>query len=410
MKCRHCQNELTLTLIDLGSAPPSNAYLTKLTMRRPEKWFPLTVKVCESCWLVQAEAYSRAAELFNEEYAYFSSFSDIWLKHASDYVETVVERFGLGCESHVVEIASNDGYLLQYVKQRGIPCLGVEPTASTATAARQKGIETIEEFFGLSLAKSLAAQGRQADLVAANNVLAHVLDIDDFVRGFTVLLKPHGVATFEFPHLMHLIKELQFDTIYHEHFSYLSFTTVCQIFEANSLVVFDVEELETHGGSLRAFVQRTDTGRQRITANVAELLAREATAGMRQPQYYRGFQEQANKVKNDFLAFLLEARRQGKTVAAYGAAAKGNTLMNYAGIRPDLIPFVVDRNPAKQGKFMPGSRIPIVSEEHLKAAQPAYIVIIPWNIREEIMDQLSYVREWGGVFAVAVPEMKIIRR
>ena len=408
MKCRHCQAEISLTLIDLGSAPPSNAYLTKLTLQRPEKWFPLKVMVCESCWLVQAIAYSRAAELFNDEYAYFSSFSDLWLKHASNYVEAMVVRFSLGCESHVVEVASNDGYLLQYVKQRGIPCLGIEPTAGTASAARQKGIETIEEFFGFSLATSLASQGKQSDLMVANNVLAHVPDINDFALGFTVLLKPNGVATFEFPHLVHLIERKQFDTIYHEHFSYLSFTTVCRILTANGLSVFDVEEFDTHGGSLRVFAQRTDTGRQPISANVPELLEREATAGMHHSKYYQGFQEQANKVKNEFLAFLLEARRQNKSVAAYGAAAKGNTLMNYAGIRPDLIPFVVDRNPTKQGKFMPGSRIPIVPEKYLQATRPAYIVILPWNIREEIMDQLSYVREWGGVFVVPIPEFRVI--
>jgi len=321
----------------------------------------------------------------------------------------MVRRFGLGTESHVVEVASNDGYLLQYVKQRCIPCLGIEPTASTAMAAQQKGIETIQEFFGVDLATLLADQGRQADLMAANNVLAHVPDISDFTRGFTVLLKPHGVATFEFPHVMQLIEQKQFDTIYHEHFSYLSLTTVCQIFTADGLSVFDVEGLGTHGGSLRVFAQRTDTGRQPVlsTAAVAELLKRESIAGMNHSDYYRGFQEEANKVKNNFLAFLLEDRKQNKTIAGYGAAAKGNTLMNYAGIRPDLMPFVADRNPAKQGKFMPGSRIPIVPEHNLQSAQPAYIVIIPWNIREEIMAQLAYVREWGGQFVTAVPELVI---
>jgi 2-polyprenyl-3-methyl-5-hydroxy-6-metoxy-1,4-benzoquinol methylase len=408
MKCRHCGTEITLTLIDLGSAPPSNAYLTKLTMRRPEKWFPLKVLVCESCWLVQAEAYSRAAELFNDEYAYFSSFSDLWLKHAESYVATMVERFGIGRDSYVMEIASNDGYLLQYVKRLGIPCLGVEPTASTATAARGKGIETIEEFFGVGLAKNLASQGRQADLMAANNVLAHVPDINDFAKGFAILLKPSGVATFEFPHLMHLIEQKQFDTIYHEHFSYLSFTAVTRIFKANGLSVFDVEELDSHGGSLRVFAQREDAGRQPVSANVVELLEREAAAGMHKPSYYQGFQERANKVKDDLLCFLLEAKRQGKTVAGYGAAAKGNTLMNYAGIRPDMIPFVVDRNPAKQGKYMPGSRIPILSEKDLQAAKPAYVLILPWNLGEEIMAQLFYVREWGGQFVTAVPELRIL--
>ena len=409
MKCRHCGAEVALTLIDLGSAPPSNAYLTKLTMRRPEKWFPLKVLVCESCWLVQAEAYSRAAELFNDEYAYFSSFSAIWLAHAEQYLQAVVKRFGLSGRSHVVEVASNDGYLLQYVRQRGIPCLGIEPTAGTAAAARLKGIETLEEFFGVGMAQRLADQGRQADLMVANNVLAHVPDINDFVKGFAILLKPHGVATFEFPHLMQLIEQKQFDTIYHEHFSYLSFRTVHQIFRTNGLSVFDVEELDTHGGSLRVFAQRSDAGTQAVSGKVAHLLEREAAAGMNKAAYYRGFQEQANKVKNDFLVFLLEAARQGKTVAAYGAAAKGNTLLNYAGIRPDLLPYVVDKNPNKQGKYLPGSRIPIVSEDHLRERRPDYVVILPWNLKAEIMEQLSYVRDWGGRFVTAVPELQIVK-
>ena len=396
-----------MTLIDLGSAPPSNAYLTKLTMRRPEKWFPLKVLVCESCWLVQAEAYSRAAELFNSEYAYFSSFSAIWLTHAEHYVSAMVERFSLSTGSHVVEVASNDGYLLQYAKQRGITCLGIEPTTSTASAARLKGIETLEEFFNVGLAQNLANQCKQADLMVANNVLAHVPDINDFVRGFALLLKPQGAATFEFPHLMQLIEHKQFDTIYHEHFSYLSFSTVNQIFRVNWLSVFDVEELGTHGGSLRVFAQRTDMGKHPVSEKVTELLDREAATGMNRIGYYQGFQEQANKVKNDFLSFLLEAKRQGKAVAAYGAAAKGNTLLNYAGIRPDLLPYVVDKNPNKQGKYLPGIRIPIVAEEHLRNNRPEYVVILPWNLKTEVMEQLSYIRDWGGVFVTAVPELKI---
>lgn len=407
MKCRHCDAAISLTLIDLGSAPPSNAYLTHLTMRRPEKWFPLKVLVCESCWLVQAESYSRAAELFNDDYAYFSSFSDIWLKHAESYVNTMVDRFGLTVESHVIEVASNDGYLLQYIKQRGIPCLGIEPTASTSAAARQKGIKTIEEFFGISLAARLVNQNMHADLMAANNVLAHVPDINDFAAGFVALLKPQGVATFEFPHIMRLIEEGQFDTIYHEHFSYLSFATVVRIFSANGLSVFDVEELSTHGGSLRVFAQRKDTGKHPVNRKVAELLKREAAAGMNSSSFYKDFQAHANQVKNDFLTFLLEAKRAGKSVAGYGAAAKGNTLLNYAGVRPDLLSYVVDRNPAKQDKFMPGSRIPIVAEAHVKQTKPDYVVILPWNIREEVMEQLAYIREWGGQFVTAVPSLKV---
>ena len=408
MKCRHCNAEVSLPLLDLGSAPPSNAYLTRLTMRRPEKWFPLKVLICESCWLVQAEAYSRAAELFNDEYAYFSSFSDIWLEHAEHYVSMMVERFGLTQNSHVVEVASNDGYLLQYVKQRGIACMGIEPTASTAAAARMKGIETLEESFDINLTKRLVEQGKQADLMVANNVLAHVPDINDFSSGFAALLKPQGIATFEFPHLLQMIGQNQFDTIYHEHFSYLSFTTVVRIFTVNGLSVFDVEELGINGGSLRVFTQRKDTGMHPICGKVTELLDREASAGMNRAEYYQGFQQHANKVKNDFIAFLLGAKRQGKTVAAYGAAAKGNTLMNYAGIRPDLVAFVVDRNPAKQGKFMPGSRIPIVDQEHLHQQKPDYVVILPWNLQGEVVNQLSYICEWGGKFVVAIPSLKVL--
>jgi 2-polyprenyl-3-methyl-5-hydroxy-6-metoxy-1,4-benzoquinol methylase len=376
-------------------------------MRRPERWFPLKVLVCESCWLVQAVAYSRAAELFDEEYAYFSSFSDMWLQHAERYVAAMVERFGLTPQSHVVEIASNDGYLLQYVQRHGIPCLGVEPTASTAAAARLKGIETLQEFFGVELARTLADQGRQADLMVANNVLAHTPEIDDFSAGFAVLLEPQGVATFEFPHLMQLIDHREFDTIYHEHFSYLSFTTVSRVFGANGLAVFDVEQIGTHGGSLRVFAQRADSGAHPVTEAVAQLLEKEDAAGLNSAVYYSGFQEHANKVKDDFLRFLLDAKHEGMPVAAYGAAAKGNTLMNYAGVRPDLLPFVVDRNPAKQGKFMPGSRIPIVSEDRIRLEKPAYVVILPWNIRDEVMEQLAYVGDWGGRFVTAVPHLEV---
>lgn len=408
MKCRYCGAKVSLTLIDLGSAPPSNAYLTKLTMRHPEKWFPLKVLVCESCWLVQAEAYSRATELFNDEYAYFSSFSDQWIKHAEQYVSMMVERFALSVDSHVVEVASNDGYLLQFVKQRGISCIGIEPTASTSAVARLKGIETIEEFFDVSLASRLASLGKQADLMIANNVLAHVPDINDFAAGFSALLKPQGVATFEFPHILNLIEENQFDTIYHEHFSYLSFTTVVNIFYSNGLSVFDVEEMPTHGGSLRVYAQRSDTGVHETRGHVAKLLDSEAKAGMTRAAFYAGFQIKADRVKNDFLAFLIGAQRAGKIVAGYGAAAKGNTLLNYAGVRPDLLSYVVDRNPAKQDKFLPGSRIPIVAEEKLKQTCPDYIVILPWNLQTEVVEQLAYIREWGGQFVVAVPKLEVL--
>lgn len=408
MKCRHCNTEVTLVLVDLGSAPPSNAYLTRLTLRRPEKWFPLKVLVCEYCWLVQAESYSRAAELFNDEYAYYSSFSDQWLLHAKTYVSVMCERFGLTPASQVVEVASNDGYLLQFVKALGIPCVGIEPTAGTAAAARSKGIETIEEFFGVSLANKLLAEGKQADLITANNVLAHVPEINDFVAGFRLLLKTTGIATFEFPHLLQLIANSEFDTIYHEHFSYLSFTTVEQILTKNGLEVFDVEELGSHGGSLRVFAQRSGFGIQLLSRKVANLVHRELEAGIHTPEYYAGFQARAEVVKNEFLGFLVNAKRDGRIVVAYGAAAKGNTLMNYAGVRADLISFVVDRNPAKQGRYMPGSRIPIVPESHLIALRPDFIVILPWNLRDEVMAQLAYTREWGCAFVVAVPSLDIL--
>ena len=407
MNCRHCHSELKLTLIDLGSAPPSNAYLTAETLHRPEKCFPLRVLVCEHCWLVQTEDFAQADELFDADYAYFSAFSSSWLAHSERYVQDMVQRFHIHEHSHVVEVAANDGYLLQYVKARSIPCTGIEPTASTASAAREKGIDIIEEFFGVNLAKQLIAQGKQADLTAANNVLAHVPDINDFVAGFTELLKPKGIATFEFPHLLKLIKLNQFDTIYHEHFSYLSLTAVQHIFVANGINVFDVQELPTHGGSLRVFAQRTDTGTQLVSDKVGKLLKQEEDAGMRTSKYYTGFQDLAEKVKDDILSFLIEAKCQGKTVAAYGAAAKGNTLIHFAGIRPDLIQYVVDKNPAKQGKFMPGSRIPIVAENKLRQDSPDYIVILPWNLRDEIMHQLSYISEYGGRFVTAVPVLQV---
>lgn len=407
MKCRHCYSELTLPLVDLLTSPPSNAYLTQQMLHMPEKYFPLRVLVCTECWLVQNEDYAGADKLFSSEYAYFSSFSTTWLQHAEQYVSDMVGRFGLNENALVVEVAANDGYLLQYAKARGIPCLGIEPTTSTANAARAKGIDVVEEFFGVNLARQLVAQGRQADLTAANNVLAHVPDINDFVGGFAAILKPSGVSTFEFPHVLRLIAENQFDTIYHEHYSYLSLTSVKRIFEHNGLTVFDVEELPTHGGSLRVFAQRKDSGSRAVSQNVGKMLEIESAAGMTSAAFYAGFQEKANKVKNDFLAFLIDARRAGKQVVGYGAAAKGNTLMNYAGVRPDLLSYVVDRNPAKQGKFLPGCRIPIVAEEMLRQTRPHYVVILPWNLRAEVMGQLAYIREWGGQFVTAVPSLKI---
>ncbi|MFN4355707.1 methyltransferase domain-containing protein [Parvibaculum sp.] len=407
MKCRHCGTPLELVFADLGSAPPSNAYLTHEGLTAPETWYPLRVLVCTACWLVQTEDHAGREELFAHDYAYFSSTSAGWLAHSQKYVSEMTARFGVGPQSMVVEVAANDGYLLQYVKQAGVPCYGVEPTASTAAAARDKGIEIEQSFFGKELAMRLAAAGRQADLTAANNVLAHVPDINDFVAGFATLLKPEGVSTFEFPHLLKLVAENQFDTIYHEHYSYLSLSAVARVFEKNGLALFDVEELPTHGGSLRAFAQRADTGSREKTTRLAALLEAERRAGVEGEALYAGFQKRAEKVKDDFTAFLIDAKRKGLKVAAYGAAAKGNTLMNFAGTRPDLIPYVVDKATAKQGRFMPGSRIPIVAPGHLDADRPDIIVILPWNISEEVQSQLSHARQWGAKFVMAVPELRV---
>ena len=407
MKCRHCQSEIKRHLVDLGSAPPSNAYLAEGDLHAPEQWFPLRVLVCEHCWLVQTEDFARADDLFDADYAYFSSFSSSWLAHCERYVADVSERFGLNAQSHVVEIAANDGYLLTHFMSRGIPCTGVEPTASTAAAARDKGIEIIEGFFGRDMSKDLANKGKRADLMVANNVLAHVPEINEFVASFAILLKPQGVVTFEFPHLMRLMAENQFDTIYHEHFSYLSLTAVKNIFTKNGLSIFDVQELSTHGGSLRVFAQRTDTGIQPVNDRVGTLLEREDVLGMRTTAYYAGFQARAEKIKDEFISFLIEAKRAGKKVAAYGAAAKGNTLMNFAGIRQDLISLVVDKNPAKQRKFMPGSRIPILAPSALELTPPDYLVILPWNIAAEVREQNSWLIDLGTKFVTAVPVLEI---
>lgn len=407
MKCRHCATALELSLLDLVSAPPSNAYRRADALAGPERWFPLRVLVCEQCWLAQTEDFARADELFDADYAYFSGYSASWLAHSERYVAAMIDRLGLRGDSHVVEIAANDGYLLQYFRARGIPCTGVEPTASTAAAARAKGIAVVQDFFGSRLARSMASGSGPADLMTANNVLAHVPDINDFVAGFALLLKPQGVATFEFPHLLRLVRERQFDTIYHEHFSYLSLLAVQRIFAANGLAVFDVEQLATHGGSLRVFAQRSATGQRPRSTAVDELLRGELAAGMASREFYREFQAVADQVKNEFLGFLLDARRRDAKVVAYGAAAKGNTLLNYAGVKSDLVRFVVDRNPSKQGKYLPGSRIPVVDETRLQQERPDFVVILPWNLKSEVMQQLTYVREWGGRFVTAVPQLEV---
>lgn len=413
MKCRHCAQALTLPFLDLGSAPPSNAYLNTGALRAPEVWYPLRLLVCENCWLVQTEDHAGREALFTQDYAYFSSFSASWLAHAQAYVGTAIQRLGLTAASTVVEVAANDGYLLQYVRSQGIPCYGIEPTASTARAARTKGLEIIERFFGVALADELVAQDRQADVIAANNVLAHVPDINDFVAGFTRLLKPTGVATFEFPHLLRMVQGCQFDTAYHEHYSYLSLTAVARIFAANGLTVIDVEELPTHGGSLRVWAVRADQTthphvRNEGAERVRRLLGVEQAGGMLQPSFYSDFQLQALRIKRELLTFLLQSQAQGQRVGAYGAAAKGNTLLNFAGVRADLLPWVVDANPAKQGQYLPGSRIPIVDEAHLRRERPDVVLVLPWNLSDEVAQQLAYVGEWGGQLAVAVPRMKIL--
>ena len=408
MKCRHCKEKLKLPLINLGSAPPSNAYLSNQTLHSPERWFPLRVLVCERCWLVQTEDFAEADYLFDKEYAYFSSFSTSWLQHSKQYVNDMIERFSLNKKSHVIEIAANDGYLLQYVKKANIPCTGIEPTSKAAQAARKKGIDIIESFFGVKLAKELVKKGKQADLITAKNVLAHVPDINDFVKGVSLLLKPQGKVTFEFPHLLNLINKHQFDTIYHEHFSYLSLTTLETIFKKNGLQIFDVEEQPTHGGSLRLFAQRYDTGLLSVSNKVNDLTKKEIKAGIRTRDYYKNFQKKANIIKDNLLSFLIKAKKNNKKVVAYGAAAKGNTLLNYAGIRPDLVNYVVDRNPNKQNKFMPGSRIPIRDESFLKKDNPDYILILPWNLKNEIIKQIVSNTNFAGKFVIAIPKLEII--
>jgi len=408
MKCRNCNLDIDTVFIDLGSSPPSNSYLTTQTINEPEKWYPLKAMVCSECWLVQTEDFVGADEMFSADYAYFSSYSKSWLEHVKDYVENMIKRFSLNENSRVVEIAANDGYLLQFVKKKNIPCYGIEPTHSTALSAREKGIEIIEAFFSVNLANDLVAKGRQADLIVANNVLAHVPDINDFVRGFSILLKSEGIATFEFPHLLNLIEYNQFDTIYHEHYSYLSLSAINGIFNNNGLSVFDVEELPTHGGSLRVYVQRSDVAHHSVRDSVSDTLQREKYKGLMNLDYYKGMQQRAERIKIDLLEFLVLAKNQHKKVVAYGAAAKGNTLLNYSGVRNDLVNYVVDKNPAKQYKYMPGSRIPIVEEKHIKIDKPDYVLILPWNLSKEIMGQLQYIREWGGHFVKAIPKLEIM--
>ena len=405
--CRHCGQPLSRQFLDLGYAPPSNAYLVSEDLTAPEVTYPLRLMVCDSCFLVQTQDYTAADSLFDKDYAYFSSTSKSWLAHAADYCEMILQRLELTSDSFVVEVASNDGYLLKNFVQAGIPCLGVEPTHSTADAAEAIGVPVLREFFGEDLASKLAGSGKSADLIAGNNVYAHVPDINDFTRGLAGLLKPEGVVTLEFPHLMRLVEFSQFDTVYHEHFSYLSLGTVSQIFAAAGLRVFDVEELPTHGGSLRVYGCLEASAKEETKAVVA-LLEEEKRRGMDTANYYGAFQQRAEEVKDRFLSFLLEAKRDGKSVAGYGAAAKGNTLLNFAGVGPDLLPFVCDAAPAKQNKFLPGSHIPILSPDALIDNRPDYLVILPWNIASEVRNQLAALEKQGTQFVIAVPELTVL--
>ncbi len=406
MKCRHCATPLQLTLVDLGTAPPSNAYLTEQDLSRPEAYYPLKVRVCDHCWLAQTEDYTEADALFTHDYAYFSSTSASWLDHAERYSNMITERLALARDSLVVELASNDGYLLKNFVAAGIACLGIEPTASTAQAAQALGIPVLREFFSEALGRRLHAQGQAADLIIGNNVYAHVPDINDFTRGMKALLKTGGTITLEFPHLLRLLAQTQFDTIYHEHFSYLSLYAVSRIFAHCGLRVTDVDELPTHGGSLRVYGCHADDARADSPA-VARLLQAEHDAGLQSPQVYQAFQARVDEIKNNFVEFLIQQQRAGKTVAAYGAAAKGNTLLNYAGVKPDLLPLVCDAAAYKQGKYLPGSRIPIHAPEKLKDARPDYVIVFPWNIVDEVIGQNPHVHAWGGKFVTAVPTLEI---
>ncbi|WP_113265476.1 class I SAM-dependent methyltransferase [Agrobacterium cavarae] len=406
MKCRHCASELRCDFLDLGFAPPSNAYLTKDALSKPEVYFPLRLKVCEECWLVQTEDYASAETFFSSDYAYFSSASRSWLDHASRYTDMITKRLGLSNESMVIEVASNDGYLLRNFVAAGIPCLGIEPTDSTAEAAEAQGIPVLRKFFGEELAKSLVSEGRTADLILGNNVYAHVPDINDFTRGLKAALKSEGTITLEFPHLMELIEHNQFDTVYHEHFSYLSLFTVQRIFEQAGLRVFDVEQLTTHGGSLRVYGCH-DTDQRPTLESVQQIIDEEAARGLRAKTVYAGFQQKAEAVKNDVLRFLLQAKQDGKTVGAYGAAAKGNTLLNFAGVKPDLLPFVCDAAAAKQNKYLPGSHIPVVHPDEMGERKPDYVVILPWNIAEEVKLQLASLAEDGAKFVTFVPQLLV---
>ena len=403
MICRFCSQPLSYEFVNLNFSPPSNSYLSTDQLSYQESYYPLKVMVCKHCFLVQIDEYKKSSEIFNANYPYFSSMSSSWVEHARTYVEMICQKQPFSAESLIIEIASNDGYLLQFFKAKNIPCIGIEPTKSTADTAKSKGIDVVEDFFGVTLAQTLP----KADLILGNNVLAHVPDINDFVMGLKMVLKTDGIITMEFPHLLNLIEHNQFDTIYHEHYSYLSLMTTITIFKAHGLAIYDVEELPTHGGSLRIYAMH-DTDHPPMTDRLENVLLKERKTHLHTLQGYSGFQFKVDKVKNDFLAFLSESNSKGKKIIAYGAAAKGNTLLNYCEIKNDRIDFVVDKAPSKIGKFLPGSHIPVVSEEKIREVKPDYIIIFPWNIKEEIIMQLTYVREWDAKFVVAIPSLEIL--
>ncbi len=405
MKCRHCNTELTYEFVDLISSPPANAFLTYEELNEPEIYYPLKLYVCHQCFLVQIDEYTKATSIFNNHYIYYSSFSKSWLEHAKRYTDMICERFDINQNSMVVELASNDGYLLQYFQEKNISVLGIEPARNIAAEAVKKGVSTITDYFSTKLASRL---GLKANLVIGNNVLAHVPDINDFVQGIKILLMPGGIVTMEFPHLLYLMDECQFDTIYHEHFSYISFTTAQTIFQSQGMELFDVDEIPTHGGSLRIYGKHAGDPTHPVTENVAKLLKKEEAAGLKKVNTYQSFQHKVSKIKYDFLLFLMDQKKKGKKIAAYGAAAKGNTFLNYCGIvGADLIRFVVDASPYKQNKYLPGSHIPVVAEDQIRLYKPDFIIVLPWNIKDEISKKLDYISEWGGQLVTFIPELQV---
>ena len=404
--CRFCGTKLENTFVDLGMSPLCESYLASEDLNQMEPFYPLHVQVCGNCFLVQLEAYVTPEHIFSD-YAYFSSYSDSWLAHAKRYTDLMVERFGIGAKSFVVELASNDGYLLQYFVENKVPVLGIEPAANVADVAIRKGVPTIVKFFGRETARELVASGKQADLLLGNNVLAQVPDLNDFVAGMKILLKPDGLITMEFPHLQRLMEENQFDTIYHEHFSYFSFLTAEKIFAAHGLTLFDVEELPTHGGSLRIYARHAEDSSKPIVTTVTELRKREQSAGYTRLETYSRFAEQVKETKRKLLEFLIQAKRGGKKIAGYGAPGKGNTLLNYCAIRTDFLDYTVDRNPYKHGRFLPGTHVPIYPPDRIRETKPDFLLILPWNLKDEIIKQNGFIREWGGKFVVPIPEVQV---